>query len=89
MNLLIRRSVIIISSKFDKAKAGRKIKMHLCDLKYSGKAIMKGDFFYSDEISMKSTAFLKGTVKIDGPTFAASSILIFLICSLNCYSPIM
>lgn len=61
------------SSKPDKLKQGLKIIMHRCERKYSGKVKLKEAL--CEDNSMKSTAFLKGTVKVGGPTLAVSNIL--------------
>ncbi len=57
--------------------------IHLCDLKYYGNAIINEAFFYSEEIYMKSTAFLKGIVNIEGPTLAVRRIRTLLTTSLT------
>jgi hypothetical protein len=45
MKLLTLNKDIRIYSRFAKEKQGLNMIKHLCDLKYSGKANIKGDFF--------------------------------------------
>lgn len=89
MKLLTLSSVMTTSSKLERVKEGRKIIMQRCERKYYGNAIIKEAFLRYDEISMKSTAFLKGIVKIEGPTLADSNIRTLLMILFSWSLPIM
>ena len=75
--------VIIIYYRFESVKQGLKIITQRWDRRYSGKAIINEAFLYSEDIYIKSIAFLKGTVNIEGPTLAVSNILTLFMVSLT------
>lgn len=89
MKLLTLSIVIIIYYKLERVKQGLRIITQRWERRYYGKAIINEAFLYSEEISIKSTAFLKGTVNIEGPTLAVRRILTRLTVSLTWSVPMM